>query len=86
MKLNRAYMFFVTIIAVLFSGLFFIYNCTGRGYYDGLRRAEIHHLITGEYYNQYKILDYDSTYVLVVKVAPFDSTYWLELPVTVLEK
>lgn len=29
MKLNRAYMFFVTIIAVLFSGLFFIDNCTG---------------------------------------------------------
>lgn len=76
----------ITLVAFLLFIAFITDNCTGRKFEDGIKKAEIHHMLTGKYYNSYKVLDNDSTYILITNEAPFETTYWNKLPVHTIEK
>lgn len=70
---------------VFFMLIFIINNCTGRSWSDAIEKAETHHIITGEYYNTYKILDADSSYIKIESRADFEETYAKDLPITIIE-
>jgi len=77
---------YLTIGLLFFMFAFLIDNCTGRTFRDGIQKAEMHHILTGEYYNEYVIIDKDTSYIRVDKVATFDSTYWKDLNIKVIEE
>ena len=53
-----------------------IVNCTGRTYWDGIKSAETHHILTGKYYNRYTVAD--STYKMFILhyEADFETVYF----------
>lgn len=73
------------IFLVFFALTFIINNWTGRSWDDAIIKAETHHIITGEYYNTYKILDADSSYIKIESRADFSETYAKDLTTTVIE-
>ncbi len=75
----------LTVLLVFFIAIFIINNHTGRSWSDAIEKAETHHIITGEYYNTYKILDADSLYIKIESRADFDETYAKDLPITIIE-
>ena len=77
----------ITLIFLVFFVLLFLTdNCTGRKFEDGIKKAEMHHILTGKYYNKYKILDNDSTYILIEHEQSFEYLYQNKLKANVLEK
>lgn len=86
MKTERGIIAYLVLFLLFFMLAFFVNNCTGRSFGDGIQKAEMHHLLTGEYYNEYKIIDKDSSYIIVDKVATFDTIYWKDLNIKVIEK
>lgn len=76
---------YLTIFLCFFMIVSFINNCTGRSFRDGIEKSELHHMLTGEYYNEYKIISADSTYIKIDSAATFQEIYWDDLPIIIVE-